>query len=76
MERLVIPEEGGYPPVFAYVGETKELAGEKAKEKQRETVKRSRDQTGEGFAGGHRPAGADTSQPIVPHYLSTVNRYS
>ncbi len=89
MERLVIPEEGGYPPVFAYVGETKglrenglhqgetkDLAGEKAKEKQRETVKRSRDQTGEGFAGGHRRAGADTSQPIVPHYLSTVNRYS
>ena len=89
MERLVIPEEGGYPPVFADVGETKglrenglyqwetkDLAREKAKEKQRETGKWSRGQTGEGFAGGHGRTGANSSQGIVPHYLSTVNRYS
>jgi len=52
MERLVIPEEGGIPRVFADVGETKglrenglhqgetlDLAEEKAKKKQREKRK-------------------------------------
>jgi len=89
MERLVIPEEGGIPRVFADVGETKglrenglhqgetkDLAREKAKKKQRETGKWSRGQTGEGFAGGHRRVGADISQRTIAHYLSIVNRYS
>jgi hypothetical protein len=56
-------------------GETRELVLKKAKKKQREAEKWSRGQTGEGFAGGHRRVGADSSQSIVQHYLSTVNRY-
>jgi len=86
MERLVIPEGGGYPPVFAYVGETKglrenglhqgetkELARAEAKKKQKDEEKVVWDLDREGFSGEHTQVYAETSQPIISQESYLVN---